>query len=178
MPTLPYFGLYVVTCPGREHVLAETLASIRKSDWPDEPAVLRQPANWPVGWESTSRMYRSVLQHAWEDGCWWAVVLEDDLPLLEATGGDQLRRRLAGAHEGARGAQPVEEPGALEAVPVGCAAAVEAAEHVVAEVDDGARRVAEGPELRAGVGHSVAGRTGSVALDRRLRLLLVLAATP
>jgi hypothetical protein len=79
MPTLPYFGLYVVTCPGREHVLDRTLASVRASDWPDAPTVLRQPADWPVGWASTSRMYRSVLQRAWDDGCWWAVVLEDDV---------------------------------------------------------------------------------------------------
>lgn len=79
MPTLPYFGLYVVTCPGREHVLDRTLESIRSSDWPDAPMVLRQPTDWPIGWESTSRMYRAVLQRAWSDGCWWAVVLEDDV---------------------------------------------------------------------------------------------------
>ncbi len=79
MPTLPYFGLYVVTCPGREAVLERTLASIRVSDWPSAPVVLRQPADWPVGWQSTSRMYRTVLQRAWGDGCWWAVVLEDDV---------------------------------------------------------------------------------------------------
>ncbi len=79
MPTHPYFGLYVVTHPGREHTLDPTLASVRASDWPDDPVVLRQPADWPVGWASTSRMYRSVLQRAWDDGCWWAVVLEDDV---------------------------------------------------------------------------------------------------
>ncbi|MBP3954180.1 class I SAM-dependent methyltransferase [Gemmata sp. G18] len=79
MSTLPHFGLYVVTCPGREAVLDRTLASIRASDWPGAPAVLRQPADWPIGWDSTSRMYRTVLQRAWEDGCWWAVVLEDDV---------------------------------------------------------------------------------------------------
>ena len=80
MRTLPHFGLYVVTCPGREHVLDRTLASIRSSDWPGAPAVLSgQPANWPIGWESTSRMYRSVLERAWGDRCWWAVVLEDDV---------------------------------------------------------------------------------------------------
>ncbi len=79
MPALPYFGLYVVTCPDREHVLAQTLASVRASDWPAEPAVLTQPPDWPVGWASTSRMYRTVLQRAWDDGAWWAVVLEDDV---------------------------------------------------------------------------------------------------
>lgn len=79
MRTLPYFGLYVVTCPGRESALEQTLASVRASDWPDVPAVLRQPPDWPIGWTSTSRMYRSVLQRAWDDGCWWAVVLEDDV---------------------------------------------------------------------------------------------------
>ncbi|HEY1187494.1 MAG TPA: class I SAM-dependent methyltransferase [Gemmata sp.] len=79
MSTLPYFGLYVVTCPGREHVLARTLESIGASDWPAPPEVLRQPADWPVGWASTSHMYRSVLQRAWDDGCWWALVLEDDV---------------------------------------------------------------------------------------------------
>jgi SAM-dependent methyltransferase len=79
MRTLPYFGLYVVTCPGREQVLTRTISSIRASDWPDAPAVLAQPPDWPIGWESTSRMYRSVLQRAWNDGCWWAVVLEDDV---------------------------------------------------------------------------------------------------
>ena len=78
MRTLPYFGLYVVTCPGREHVLARTLASVRASDWPDAPTVLRQPTDWSIGWESTSRMYRSVLERAWGDRCWWAVVLEDE----------------------------------------------------------------------------------------------------
>lgn len=79
MPSLPYFGLYVVTCPGREEVLAHTLASIRASDWPAEPTVLVQPPDWPVGWVSTSRMYRTVLQRAWDDGGWWVVVLEDDV---------------------------------------------------------------------------------------------------
>ncbi len=79
MPTHPYFGLYVVTCPGREPSLADTLASVRASDWPGPPTVVCQPADWPVGWESTSRMYRSVLRRAWDDGCWWAVVLEDDV---------------------------------------------------------------------------------------------------
>ncbi|WP_162670007.1 class I SAM-dependent methyltransferase [Gemmata massiliana] len=59
--------------------MERTLASIRASDWPGAPVVLRQPVDWPVGWESTSRMYRTVLQRAWEDGCWWAVVLEDDV---------------------------------------------------------------------------------------------------
>lgn len=79
MPTAPPFGLYVVTHPGRDRTLDATLASVRASDWPGDPVVLRQPADWPVGWASTARMYRSVLRRAWDDGCWWAVVLEDDV---------------------------------------------------------------------------------------------------
>ncbi|QEL19995.1 class I SAM-dependent methyltransferase [Limnoglobus roseus] len=79
MPKPPLIGLYVVTCPGRETVLSQTLASIRESDWPGDPVVLTQPADWPVGWDSTSRMYRTVLQRAWDDRAWWAVVLEDDV---------------------------------------------------------------------------------------------------
>ncbi|OWK37955.1 class I SAM-dependent methyltransferase [Fimbriiglobus ruber] len=78
MPSAPV-GLYVVTCPGREHLLAQTLDSIRACDWPTAPVVLTQPADWPVGWESTSRMYQTVLQRAWDDGCWWVLVLEDDV---------------------------------------------------------------------------------------------------
>jgi len=79
MSSLPYFGLYVVTHPGRETVLGPTLASIRAGDWPSEPTVLTQPEDWIVGWESTSRMYRTALERAWEDGAWWAVILEDDV---------------------------------------------------------------------------------------------------
>ncbi|MDY3561841.1 class I SAM-dependent methyltransferase [Gemmata sp. JC673] len=79
MLTLPHFGLYVITCPGRERVLDQTLAALAASDWPCPPKVLRQPADWPVGWSSTSRMYRSALQRAWDDGCWWTVLLEDDV---------------------------------------------------------------------------------------------------
>lgn len=79
MPGLPYIGLYVVTCPGREPVLEQTLTSVRASDWPAPPVVHTQPADWPLGWASTSRMYRSVLERAWDDGGWWAVVLEDDV---------------------------------------------------------------------------------------------------
>lgn len=75
----PLIGLYVVTCPGREAVLAQTLASVRDSDWPHEPVVLTQSADWPVGWDSTSRMYRTALRRAWDDEAWWAVVLEDDV---------------------------------------------------------------------------------------------------
>ena len=38
-----------------------------------------QPDDWPPGKESASRNYRRILEHACEDGCDFALILEDDV---------------------------------------------------------------------------------------------------
>jgi predicted RNA methylase len=75
----PRLGLYVITYAGNENSLAPTLASLRASDWKEEPVVFVQPADWPRSKESASRNYRRALEQAAADGCDFAVILEDDV---------------------------------------------------------------------------------------------------
>jgi hypothetical protein len=44
----PKLGMYVVTYEANAESLASSLASIRESDWGEEPKVLMQPTDWPV----------------------------------------------------------------------------------------------------------------------------------
>src|SRR5262249_56209401 len=75
----PRIKLHVVTYPANRDSLEQTLASIRVSDWGEEPTVLVQPDEWPVGRESGSRNRRRALEAAAADGCDFALVLEDDV---------------------------------------------------------------------------------------------------
>jgi hypothetical protein len=75
----PRVRLYVVSYPANAESLRQTLASVRASDWGDEPEVVMQPADWPVGREAGARTYRMALERAAADGCDFAVILEDDV---------------------------------------------------------------------------------------------------
>jgi hypothetical protein len=75
----PKLRLYVVSYPANADSLTLTLASIRESDWGEEPEVVMQPADWPVGRESGARTYRRALDRAALSGCDFAVILEDDV---------------------------------------------------------------------------------------------------
>ncbi len=78
-PDGPRVRLYVVTYPTNAASLDATLASIRASDWGEEPVVITQPADWPVDRESGSRNFRRALEAADRDGCDFALILEDDV---------------------------------------------------------------------------------------------------
>jgi hypothetical protein len=75
----PRVGLYLVSYPANAESLRQTLASVRASDWGEEPVVVMQPADWPVGREAGARTYRMALERAGADGCDFAVILEDDV---------------------------------------------------------------------------------------------------
>jgi hypothetical protein len=75
----PRVRLFVPTYQANAESLALTIESIRDSDWSEEPIVVTQPADWPVGRESGSRTYKRVLEAAAADGCDFALVLEDDV---------------------------------------------------------------------------------------------------
>ena len=75
----PRVRLYVVTYPANAESLAPTLASVRASDWGEEPTVFTQPTDWPKSRESGSRNFKRALEAAADDGCDFAVILEDDV---------------------------------------------------------------------------------------------------
>ena len=75
----PRIGLYVVTYPANAASLTPTLASVRASDWGEEPTVVTQPPAWPKCRESGSRNYKRALEAAAADGCDFALLLEDDV---------------------------------------------------------------------------------------------------
>src|SRR5439155_19085097 len=75
----PTLRAYVVTYPANRDSLELTLASLRASDWGEEPTVLSQPAGWPVGLASGCRNYRRALEAAAADGADFALVCEDDI---------------------------------------------------------------------------------------------------
>jgi hypothetical protein len=79
----PQMRLYVVTYPANAESLRATLASIRKSDWGEEPTVVTQPPDWPTSRESGSRNYKRALEAAEADGCDFALILEDDVRVNE-----------------------------------------------------------------------------------------------
>ncbi|MBN9119687.1 MAG: class I SAM-dependent methyltransferase, partial [Planctomycetes bacterium] len=75
----PRVRLYTFSYPANADSLERTLASIRASDWGEEPVVVMQPDDWPRGRESGSRTYKRVLEAAAIDGCDFALILEDDV---------------------------------------------------------------------------------------------------
>jgi protein-L-isoaspartate O-methyltransferase len=77
--SFPRLRAYCVSYPANHESLQATLADFRHSDWGEEPLVFVQPEDWPPGKPSSSRNYRRVLQHAYEDGCDFALILEDDV---------------------------------------------------------------------------------------------------
>lgn len=85
----PRLRAFVPTYPANADSLARTLASIRASDWGEEPIVVTQPADWPVGRASGTANYKRALEAAAADGCDFALVLEDDVHV-----GRHLRHNL------------------------------------------------------------------------------------
>ncbi|MGH7172711.1 MAG: class I SAM-dependent methyltransferase, partial [Gemmataceae bacterium] len=77
--TFPRLRAYCVSYPANQHSLRLTLENFRQGDWGEEPMVFMQPDDWPKGKPSASRNYRRVLEHAYEDGCDFALILEDDV---------------------------------------------------------------------------------------------------
>jgi hypothetical protein len=78
-PLFPRVRLYVVTYPANSESLVSTLASIRASDWGEEPVVVTQPGDWPVGRESGAQNFKRALEAAVIDECDFALILEDDV---------------------------------------------------------------------------------------------------
>jgi hypothetical protein len=78
-PSFPRIGLFVVTYQANAASLAATLASIRESDWGEEPVVVMQPEDWPVSRESGSRNFKRAFQAAVDGKYDFALVLEDDV---------------------------------------------------------------------------------------------------
>jgi hypothetical protein len=87
--SFPRLRAYVVSYPANQQSLRLTLADFRHSDWGEEPIVFLQPEDWPKGKPSAARNYRRVLEHAYEDGCDFALILEDDVRVNR-----RLRRNL------------------------------------------------------------------------------------
>lgn len=75
----PRFRAYAVTYPANIESLRLTQEDFRHSDWGEELIVFVQPEDWPRGKESASRNYKRALEHAAEDGCDFALILEDDV---------------------------------------------------------------------------------------------------
>jgi hypothetical protein len=57
----PRIGMYVVTYAANAPSLEPTLASIRASDWGQEPVIVMQPTDWPVSRDNGSRNYKRAL---------------------------------------------------------------------------------------------------------------------
>jgi hypothetical protein len=77
--SFPRLRAYCFSYSANQNSLRLTLDDFRQSDWGEEPMVFTQPDDWPPGKESASRNYRRILEHAYEDGCDFALILEDDV---------------------------------------------------------------------------------------------------
>ena len=75
----PRFKAYLVSYLANQASMNKTLESFRQSDWGEDPVVLIQPPDWPVGADSASRNYKRALEAAVQDGCDFAVIVEDDV---------------------------------------------------------------------------------------------------
>ena len=77
--SFPRLRAYCFSYAANQHSLRQTLEDFRHSDWGEEPIVFMQPDDWPPGKPSAARNYRRILEHACEDGCDFALILEDDV---------------------------------------------------------------------------------------------------
>lgn len=78
-PAGPSVRAYVVTCEARRETLARTLASLRASDWGEEPAVFVDRLNLPDRRASLTANALRALEAAAADGADYALLLEDDV---------------------------------------------------------------------------------------------------
>ncbi len=85
----PRLRAYVVTYPANAESLDLTLADFARCDWGEPPTVVTQPAGVPVGRAAGAETYRRALERAAEDGCDFALLLEDDVRVNR-----HLRRNL------------------------------------------------------------------------------------
>jgi hypothetical protein len=77
--SFPRLRAYCFSYAANRESLRATVEDFRHSDWGEEPVVFMQPDDWPTGKESASRNYRRILEHAYDDGCDFALILEDDV---------------------------------------------------------------------------------------------------
>jgi hypothetical protein len=71
---------YIITAPGRESSLAQTLASFAASDWGEPVCVVRQADAPPASaWQAVRDNFRRMLELAHADGCDWVLACEDDI---------------------------------------------------------------------------------------------------
>jgi hypothetical protein len=78
-PSFPRLRAYCVSYRANRKSLRLTLEDFGRCDWGEPILVFVQPDDWPPGKPSASRNYRRVLEHAYADGCDFALVLEDDV---------------------------------------------------------------------------------------------------
>jgi hypothetical protein len=75
----PRFRAYVVTYAANLESATLTMADFEQSDWGEPATLFVQPEDWPVGLDSAARNYKRALQAAADDGCDFALILEDDV---------------------------------------------------------------------------------------------------
>ena len=70
---------FIVTYPANRDSLDLTLASLRESDWGEEPTIIDQPADWTPGGPSAPANYKRALEAAAASDGDFALILEDDV---------------------------------------------------------------------------------------------------
>ena len=70
---------YVLTCPGREPVLAQTLANLAATDWDDEARVVGDTSSHKRRQARQEEGALRLLKHARDDEAQFVLFLEDDL---------------------------------------------------------------------------------------------------
>lgn len=72
-------NLYIMTCDGREKTLADTLASLKKTDWPDPPTVVHDTTRHPDPRISQTETARKILGIAEKSDAEYILFAEDDV---------------------------------------------------------------------------------------------------
>jgi hypothetical protein len=76
------FAAYLLSCPGREELRERTLASLRRTDWNDEPCVILDCSDHPDRRVRQVETCRRLLETALESAGWdYLLFLEDDVEL-------------------------------------------------------------------------------------------------
>jgi hypothetical protein len=70
---------YVLSCPERESVRAQTLQNLQATDWPGSPRVVIDPVKYPRHQERQEKNALRLLQQAIEETSDVILFLEDDL---------------------------------------------------------------------------------------------------
>jgi hypothetical protein len=88
-PDFPRFKAFLVSYVANHDSMQQTLESFRESDWGEDPLVLIQPPDWPIGTASASANYKRAMEAALSGDCDFALILEDDVRVNR-----RLRRNL------------------------------------------------------------------------------------